>query len=131
MQTPPHLSEAEWQVMRAIWSRTPPSTAQEIVDDLAGATAWSPATIKTMLNRLVRKGALRFEKEGRAYLYTAAFPEEAHRKVASRGFLQRIFDGSLTPMIAHFLETHRLSEEEIGEIEALLEEKKAKRKPRP
>ncbi len=126
MQTPPHLSEAEWQVMRVVWSRAACCTAQEIIDELAGTTAWGPATVKTMLNRLVRKGALHFEKEGRAYLYTAAFPEEAHRKVASRGFLKRIFDGSLTPMIAHFLETNRLSEAEIGEIEALLKEKKKK-----
>jgi len=123
MKTPPRISEAEWSVIKPIWQR-PGITASEVIEALSPACDWSPATIKTLLNRLLQKGALRFEKEGKAYLYYPLFSEEDYRKAESRSFLSRVFDGAFSPMLAHFLSSERLSEKELDEIEKLIRQKR-------
>ena len=74
MHHPPPISKAEWIVMKTIWARSS-ATAAEVVEALEGETSWKPKTIMTLLNRLTKKGALRFEKEGRAYRYYPAVAE--------------------------------------------------------
>ena len=81
---------------------------------------WHPKTAKAFLNRLVRKGALGFKQEGRAYLYRPLVKEEDCVAAASESFLERVFGGSLTPMLAHFVERKKLSEDEIRELRRLL-----------
>src|SRR3954469_17264472 len=103
----PKISDAEWQVMDVIWRSSDPVTAGEIVGALAGHTSWNPRTIKTMLNRLVNKGALRFESEGNRYLYRPAVSREACVRGESRSFLRRVFGGNVAPMLAHFVEDAR------------------------
>lgn len=113
--------------MKLVWRRTPTtSTASELVAELAGPTGWSEATVKTLLNRLHKKGALGFTKEGKSYLYFPAVSEEECRSAASDSFLNRVFDGSLSPLIAHFVSSQKLSLTEIGELERLLEKTKQK-----
>ena len=119
MERVPRISEAEWQVMKVIWSR-PPSSAQEIIEALADSSEWSAATIKTLLNRLVKKKALTFVKEGKSYRYAARASEEEFQQAESENFLQRVFDGALTPMIAHFVNTRKLSTKEVEELKRLL-----------
>ena len=121
MRAAPRISEAEWQVMKVIWSR-PPSTAQEIIEALAATSEWSPATIKTLLNRLVKKGALSFEKEGKSYRYAARASEEVCRQAETESFLERVFNGSLTPMVAHFVNAKKLTAEQKEELRRLLRE---------
>jgi BlaI family penicillinase repressor len=113
------LSEAEWEVMKAVWRRKSCS-AQEIAGRVAPRNAWSPATVKTLINRLLRKGALHFEKAGRAYLYSAAWSEEQCRRRETASFLNRVFDGALTPMLAHFVHSRRLGRKELRELERIL-----------
>ena len=81
---------------------------------------WHPKTVKTFLSRLVRKKALGFRKEGRAYLYRPLVEEKDCVDAASESFLERVFGGSLKPMLAHFVERKKLSEEEIRELRRLL-----------
>ena len=119
------ISEAEWQVMKVVW-RKPRCGAQEIIEELAGSTSWTPATVKTLLNRLVKKGALGFEKEGKSYLYFARAEEEECRGAVAETFLDRVFNGSLAPMIAHFVNNRGLSKKEIEELERLLRGGKGK-----
>ncbi len=119
METPPRISDAEWLVMQEVW-RKPGISAQEVVDALSGVKDWSPATIKTLLNRLLKKGALDFRKAGKSYLYWPNATEEECRNAEAESFLQRVFNGSLTPMIAHFAKTRRLSKAEIAELRDLL-----------
>jgi BlaI family penicillinase repressor len=121
----PRISEAEWQVMKVVWKR-PGVAAQEIIDALHGTASWSPATVKTLLNRLVKKKALSFEKEGKSYRYSAAVAEEACREAEAESFLNRVFGGSLAPMIAHFAEARRLTKAEREELEKLLRKGGAK-----
>ena len=123
MKKAPHISEAEWEVMKVIWKRRSCS-AQHVIDDLAATTTWSATTIKTLLNRLLRKGALRFEKNGKAYLYFPACTEEQCRSREAESFLDRVFDGALSPMLAHFVRSRQLSKKDLHDLERILKEKK-------
>jgi BlaI family penicillinase repressor len=118
----PRISDAEWQVMDVLWQRSP-LTANDIVDQLARNTAWEPATIKTMLNRLVKKGALRFKAEGKRYLYAPAVTRDACVRTEGRSFLDRVFGGAAGPLIAHFVEDAKLSKDEIAELRRVLDRK--------
>ena len=116
----PRISEVEWEIMRVVWERSP-LAASEIIDALtASDPSWHPRTAKTLLNRLVKKGALGFRKEGRAYLYRPRVAEKDCVDVASTSFLDRVFGGSLKPMLAHFVAHRKLSRKEIEELKRLL-----------
>jgi BlaI family penicillinase repressor len=109
--------------MDVCWQRSP-LTANDIVDELARRhTDWEPATIKTMLNRLVKKGALRFKAEGKRYLYAPAVTRDACVRTEGRSFLDRVFGGAAGPLIAHFVEDAKLSKDEIAELRRLLDRK--------
>jgi BlaI family penicillinase repressor len=125
MNKPPRISESEWELMKICWSRSP-ITAQEIIDTLAARDDWHPKTVKTLLNRLVKKRALGFKKESRAYLYYPLVAEKDCISAESESFLERVFGGSLQPMLAHFAESRALTPEEIAEIKKLLKGKEKK-----
>ena len=117
----PQISDAEWEVMKVVW-HLGSATAAEVVEHLAPATHWHPRTIKTMLNRLVRKGALDFKPQGNRYLYRARVSRQACVRRATRSFLRRVFDGAAAPAVAHFLEEAHLSPQEIAQLKRILEE---------
>jgi BlaI family penicillinase repressor len=124
MKAEPRISAAEWEVMKVVWKRNSCS-AQQVVDDLAAASsAWGPATVKTLLNRLLRKGVLEFKKNGKSYLYSPVWSEEQCRELEAESFLDRVFDGALSPMLAHFVRSRRLSEKDLLELERILKESK-------
>ena len=121
--TIPRISETEWELMQVLWNKSPLS-AGEIIESLTKADAtWHPKTAKTLLSRLVKKKALGYEKEGRAYLYRPLVKEADCALAESESFLDRVFRGSLTPMLAHFVERKKLSAAEIRELKRLLEKK--------
>ena len=122
MKTIPKISEAEWEVMKVLWAKAPLS-ASEIIERLAALDDWHPKTVKTLLNRLVKKKALGFQKEGRAYFYRPLVKEAQCVKAVSETFLDRVFGGSLTPLLAHFVEHRKLSAAEIRELKRLLDQK--------
>jgi len=120
MKRLPRISETEWEVMKVIWTHGP-SSAREIIEALrARDPGWHPKTVKAFLSRLVGKKALGFRKEGRAYLYRPLVMEEHCVAAASESFLERVFGGSLKPMLAHFVENKKLSAREIRELQELL-----------
>ena len=106
--------------MRVVWAQSPRSAGQIIETLTRRDPTWHPKTVKAFLNRLVRKGALGFKKEGRAYLYRPAVREQDCVAAASESFLERVFGGSLKPMLAHFVEHKKLSEAELRELRSLL-----------
>ena len=122
MKKVPRISEAEWRVMKVLWNRSP-LTANEVVDALAPTTTWKPKTIKTLLNRLIKKKALGFDRKGRAYHYYPLVDEAACVKAESRSFLKRVYGGALRPMLATFLEDADLSPEEVEELKRVLDER--------
>ena len=113
MKSTPKISETEWELMKVVWSQAPCSAGQ-IIDALnAEDPSWHPKTVKTLLGRLVKKGALDFQKDGRAYLYRPLVKEKQCVDAASKSFLHRVFGGSLKPMLAHFVEQRKLSSTEV------------------
>ena len=123
----PQISDAEWEVMKAVWDLQP-VTAADVVDRVAREHRWSPRTVKTMLNRLVGKGAVDYTPEGKRYLYRARVSKEACVRKESRSFLSRVFDGAAAPAVLHLLsqcdveEFKKLSPEEVRHLRQLLDE---------
>jgi BlaI family penicillinase repressor len=123
MKTTSRISETEWEIMRIIW-RQHPITAAEIIEQLlAQDSTWHPKTARTLLGRLVAKKALGHESQGRLYVYRPLVKEEDCVSAASQSFLERVFDGSLQPMLAHFVQHSKLTRNEINELKRLLNDK--------
>ncbi len=118
------ISDAEWQIMHVVWDAQP-IAAQEVVAALVVPTGWSPATIKTMLHRLVKKRVLRFSTEGNRYIYRASVRREECVRQASRSFAARVFGGEAAPMLLHLVRHARLSPDDIAELKRLLKEQEA------
>jgi BlaI family penicillinase repressor len=121
MSDPVDLSDAEWQIMNLVWDRQP-IMAQEVIGTLAQPCRWSPATVRTMLHRLVKKGALHFKAEGNRYWYRAAVRRADCVRRASRSFLERVFGGEAAPLLAHFVRNVHFTPEELAELRALLDQ---------
>ncbi|MDR3602603.1 MAG: BlaI/MecI/CopY family transcriptional regulator [Desulfosporosinus sp.] len=124
MKETPNISDAEWEVMKICWAKSVPCTANEIVKALEQSNDWKPNTIKTLIGRLVKKGALSFQEEGRVYIYYPLVTEEECIKAESKTFLNRVFGGALKPMLVTFLQEEKLSQDDIEELKQLLEERK-------
>lgn len=114
------ISEAESMVMDVLWQRSPLS-AEEVVAALAPHQDWQEATIKTLLNRLLNKGAIEASKDGRRYLYSPVLRREAWVLEESESLLSRLFDGRVAPLVAHFSQHRKLRADDIAELRRLLE----------
>lgn len=114
------ISEAEAVVMDVLW-RHHPLAADEVVAALAGRD-WAEPTIKTLLNRLLTKGAISARREGRRYLYSPVLQRQAWVAEQSEGFLDRVFDGRVAPLVAHFSQRGELSAQDIAELKQLIRE---------
>lgn len=119
MKALPQISEAEYEVMKIIWKRAPINT-NEITQELARTTAWSPKTIQTLIRRLVAKGALSYEKQSRVFVYTPLIQEKEYIGQESRSFLKRFYHGDITAMLSAYIEDDKLSESEIDTLRSLL-----------
>ncbi|MFR3823856.1 MULTISPECIES: BlaI/MecI/CopY family transcriptional regulator [Hungatella] len=115
----PQISEAEYEVMKVIWSKAPINT-NEVTDSLLQATDWSPKTIQTLLKRLVQKGAITYEKKSRVFVYTPLVVKEDYLNQESEHFLKRFFNGNLTSLVASYMKDERISQEELEELRSLL-----------
>ena len=98
-----NISDAEAQVMEILWQRHP-LAAEEVVAALAGRTGWAEATVKTLLNRLLNKGAIEAGRDGRRYLYSPVLQRDAWLARQSEGRIDRLFGGRVAPLVAHFSE---------------------------
>jgi len=118
----PRISEAEWEVMEILWQDSPRS-AQAVVTALLGSQTWKAETIRTMLGRLVKKGALTYQPEGKRYLYRPAVRREDCVQSVSRSFLSRIFGDTVQPLLVQLVKESRLSRAEIEELKQILKQK--------
>lgn len=120
MPDPASISESESLVMDILWTRAP-QTADEIVAALSASTDWQESTIKTFLNRLLKKGVVRAEYEGRRYLYSPVLQRADWVDAQSRSVLDRLFGGRVAPLVAHFSERQALSRDDIDELRKLID----------
>ncbi len=114
------ISTAESVVMEALWARSP-QAAEEIAAEVAAPQGWTEATVKTLINRLLNKGAVEAERDGRRYLYRPAVARAAWVGAESQGLLDRLFDGRLAPLVSHFSQTGALTPQDIAELKKLIE----------
>ena len=115
------VSEAESVVMDVLW-REHPRSADEVVAALAKTTDWQEPTIKTLLNRLLKKRAIAAERDGRRYLYRPLLKRQDYVHAESKSLLDRLFDGRVAPLVAHFSEHRKLSKKDIAELKQLIQE---------
>jgi len=124
MKKTPRISEAEREVMKVLWSKSP-KTANEIVRVLSKKTSWKRETIRTLINRLVQKKAVGFEKKGRQYHYFPLVTEAECVREETKSFLKRVHGGSIEPMLTSFVEEEKLSPEKIARLRRILDEAEA------
>jgi BlaI family penicillinase repressor len=109
----PKLSDLEWEIMKPLWEHGP-MAARDIFDRVPEDFGWAYETVKTMLARLVKKGALTYDQVGNSFLYRPAFTRTEMAKVAAGSFLERVFDGGVSMLFASFME--RATPDEIAEL---------------
>ena len=114
------ISKAESQVMQFLWERNP-ATAGEVFAALGAANDWSEATVKTLLNRLKKKGAVATEPDGKRFLYRPAIERDAWVLAESSHLVDRLFDGRLAPLVSHFSNHGKLSQSDLDELRELIE----------
>jgi predicted transcriptional regulator len=119
------ISDAELDVMEALWGAGQPLTAAEVAERIGQQRGWSLATVKTMLSRLAAKGAVAHREEGRRYLYSPAIARDSYVGRESRRFVDQLFGGRLSPLVAWLAEEDALDEYDIAAIEAILKELKS------
>jgi BlaI family transcriptional regulator, penicillinase repressor len=114
------ISEAESVVMEVLWQRSP-QTSEEVLAALGERQQWQEATVKTLLNRLLNKGAIEAQKDGRRYLYSPRLRREDWVMGESESLLARLFDGRVAPLVAHFSQHRKLSAADVAELRKLVE----------
>jgi BlaI family penicillinase repressor len=117
-------SESEMQVLSALWEKAP-QTAADLTSRIGKINGWTQATVKTLLARLVQKGAVTAEADGRRYLYSPAIERADAVGEESQRFVDRLFGGRVSPLIAHLADREALTDTDIAEIEALLKRLKS------
>ena len=115
----PELTEAEWAVIKAVWSLEP-CPAPTVQEHLAGQRDWSVSTVRTLMERMAAKGLLTSEKLRNLTLYRSAVSRHQAQLGELRYALKNAFDGALTPMVECLLESERLDASQLDQLEALI-----------
>ncbi|MFD1618744.1 BlaI/MecI/CopY family transcriptional regulator [Thalassotalea marina] len=115
------ISPTEFEILDAMW-REYPVTANDLVERLNKDKPWHDKTVKTLINRLVKKQAISFEKQGRTYLYFPLVSREDYRQKASKSFIERIFSGRLSPLVAGFAKNNTLQAEDIEQLKSIIDD---------
>lgn len=117
----PKISNAEWEVMKIIWNNSEISSIN-IIQELKDKSQWKPATVKSLINRLLNKKAIGFNKLGYEYFYYPLVSEDECIKFESQSFVNRVFNGSLKSMLLTFAQSDEISETDIAELKTILEQ---------
>mgnify|MGYP000064091879 CR=1 FL=1 len=129
------ISKTEFEVLAAIWQKYPAS-AQDIIERLNSVSmkssdgnsaqeqdkVWHDKTVKTLINRMVKKGAIGFEKQGRRYFYSPLLEREAYQIKESRSIIDRLFGGRIAPLVAGFAKNQQLTKTDVDELKSLIKQ---------
>ena len=114
------ISNSEFEVLQALW-RVHPADAQTVVNELNKEKDWHEKTVKTLLGRMVKKGAISFEKNGRSYIYSPVLEIEAYQVQESESLIERLFNGRIAPLVTGFAKNKNLSKQDIDELKHLID----------
>jgi len=121
MSTITEISKTEFEVLEALWEQHPAS-ANEIIAKLNENKEWHEKTVKTLLNRMVKKGAVGFEKQQRTYIYTPLLERDSYTLKESKSLIERMFSGKIAPLVAGFAKSDELSKQDISELKQLIDQ---------
>lgn len=116
-----NLSDSEWKLMNRLWNHTP-MTITELTAALRNETGWSKNTIITMLSRLEAKGAVRYEEGRKARQYFPAVEQKDAARAETENFLSKVYGGNFGLMVHAMVESKQLSEADLAELSAILEQ---------
>src|SRR5215475_10260509 len=117
------ISDAEWDVMEAVWEAGP-CVAAAVIRRLRATHDWNHSTIRTLLARLVEKGALAYDVDGARYIYRPAVSRQQCVRQEGRSFLEKAFGGDVAALLAHFVAEASLDREQVEQLRRLLAQKK-------
>ena len=120
------LSDAELDVMLAVWQNRPPVLRSDLEEQLKSHN-WADTTVLTLLSKLVEKGYLSLERQGRRNLYTPLVSERDYRRWVNRSFLGKMYQSSLRRMVASLVESSDLTDRDLQELEEFITEQRAAR----
>jgi predicted transcriptional regulator len=121
------ISDAESRIMEALWRRTPLS-AEQIISTVGPENGWAPATVKTLITRLLKKKAIAGAKEADGYVYRPQITRAQWVQSESQGLLDRLFKGEVAPLVAHFAEHRQLSAKDLKQLKAVIAKMEEDRK---
>ena len=121
----PNISEAEWEIMTVLWKESP-LTANDVISTLQERTDWKPKTVRTLLDRLVKKNVVGVNKEQRVYTFFPLYTQDECQHAEAESFVKRIYGGALKSMLVQFIQEDSLSEEDIKELRSILDPNKKK-----
>ena len=111
-----NISEAELEIMKVLWKIEKGSSA-EIIEQLKDKSDWKPKTIQTLITRLVSKGFIDVDKTNRKlFIYKPAISESEYKDYASKSFLKKLYNGSISNMVLSFVKENKLTKDEIEEL---------------
>lgn len=113
------ISNAELEVLKVLWDEAP-LPANVIAERVQRTQDWHEKTVKTLLNRLAGKGAISFVKERRAYLYSPVIEQANYQQKVSNSFVDRLFAGRVSPLVAGFAKQGKLSADDVDELKSLI-----------
>ena len=120
------LGDAELEIMLAIWEAAEPVTSPYVHEKLKGRRDWALPAVITSLNRLVEKGFLACEKQGRGNRYQSLISEEEYKASEGRGLLDRLYGSSCRSLVAALVDGGRIGREELADLRAYLDELEVK-----
>ena len=116
------IGEAELEIMKVIWRAKTPITSLDIGKEVEDK-GWKKTTIATFLTRLVEKGALAADKQGKLYYYTPLISEKEYRKSQTKNLIKTLYNGSVRDFAVSFFEEQNLSDKDIEELKSIFEDK--------
>lgn len=122
------LPDSELEIMLAIWQQTPPVLRTDVVKHLDNTKKWTDTTVLTLLSRLVYKGFLAIEKDGKSNLYTPTITKKQYLEIENSSFLSRLHSNSIKSFMTSFVQNTPLSKSDIQELEDILQQMKENKK---
>ena len=118
----PNISESEWLVMESLWDHAPQS-ASEIASKLEPTAGWAINTVRTLLTRLVKKGALQTgSSDSGVRTFSPALTRDEVVRAESQSFMDRVFKGAAQPLMAHFATQSNLTPQEVKQLKKILDD---------
>ncbi|WP_040193590.1 BlaI/MecI/CopY family transcriptional regulator [Clostridium culturomicium] len=120
----PKIADSEWEIMKIIW-KSPNITSTEIIKEVQNTKDWKASTIKTLINRLLKKEVISFNQHGKEYSYFPLVGEAQCVNEESENFINRVFNGSINSMLVNFVNSNKLTNDDLEELKSLLHKAKA------